>query len=127
MCTAAATTTGRGWRGGGRGRGRGRGGRGRAARGSGPARVVKLTATARSRTTVKAKFSDLIRLVGEDEYKTLAAPLRARKRRAERVEAKIEQGPSKRRPETYRWTPDAWRAFMDSDMQGCEAGDLANG
>ena len=76
---------------------------------------------------MKAKFSDLIRLVGDAEYNTLVEPMRVKKRRAERVEAKIEQGPSKRRPETYRWTPDAWRAFMACDVQGCEAGDLANG
>ena len=57
----------------------------------------------------------------------LVEPVKARKRKAERVAEQGPQPPSKRAGTVYRWTPAALASYESSTMQGGESADRAPG
>ena len=75
------------------------------------------------------KFVDLLRegVVSKEEYERLVVPVKARKRKAERMEEKESQPPSVRMGATHRWTPAALASYESSTMQGGESADRAPG
>ena len=75
--------------------------------------------------TASPTFTDLRSLRGI-EYQNLVRPVPERKRKADRVEAKIGEAPSRRAAVASKWTASAVAAF-EADMQGCEAADLGPG
>ena len=92
-----------------------------AGRGGGRARAGE-TVMAR---TAPPTFTDLRNLRGI-EYQNLVRPMPERKRKADRVEAKVHEAPARRVAVACKWTARAIAAF-DDDMQGCEAADLGPG
>ena len=75
--------------------------------------------------TAPPTFTDLRNLCGI-EYQNLVRPMPERKRKADRVEAKVSEAPARRAAVACKWTTRAVAAF-DADMQGCEAADLGPG
>ena len=75
--------------------------------------------------TASPTFTDLRNLHGI-EYQNLVRPVPERKRKADRVEAKVGEAPSRRAAVACKWTASAVAAF-EADMQGCEAADLGPG
>ena len=75
------------------------------------------------------EFVDLLRegVVSKEEYERLVEPVKARKRRAERIAEQEQQPPSKRAGTVHRWTPAALASYESSTMQGGESADKAPG
>ena len=75
------------------------------------------------------KFVDLLRegVVSKEEYERLVEPVKARKRKAERMAEQTRQPPSVRAGTVHRWTPAALASYESSTMQGSESADRAPG
>ena len=75
------------------------------------------------------KFVDLLRegVVSKEEYERLVEPVKARKRKAERMAEQERQPPRKRAGTVHRWTPAALASYESSTMQGGESADRAPG
>ena len=88
------------------------------------------TAVATSVASARAvKFVDLLRegVVSKEEYERLVEPVKARKRKAERMAEQTRQPPSVRAGTVHRWTPAALASYESSTMQGSESADRAPG
>ena len=93
---------------------------------------VRKVGTSAATTVASAravKFVDLLKegVVSKEEYERLVEPVKAKKRKAERVAGREQQPPSKRAGTAYRWTPAALTSYESSTMQGGESADLAPG
>ena len=75
------------------------------------------------------KFVDLLRegVVSKEEYEQLVEPVKARKRKAERMAERAQRPPSVRAETVHRWTPAALASYESGTMQGCESADRAPG
>ena len=79
------------------------------------------------------KFVDLLRegVVSKEEYERLVVPVKAKKRKAERMEERESQPPSVRTGVVHRWTPAALASYEQASttqaMQGGESADRAPG
>ena len=57
----------------------------------------------------------------------MVEPVKARKRKAERMAEQTRQPPSVRAGTVHRWTPAALASYESSTMQGSESADRAPG
>ena len=92
-------------------------------------RKVGTSAPSAARSARAVKFVDLLRegVVSKEEYERLVVPVKAKKRKAERMEERESQPPSVRTGAVHRWTPAALASYESSTMQGGEAADEAPG
>ena len=98
---------------------------------AGVAASSEATKSAMGGRKIRAKFVDLRGMLGEEEYRRLVEPAKARvhKRKAERMEERVRGPPSVRMGTVHRWTPTALANFeqRDSTRQGGESSDMAPG
>ena len=92
-------------------------------------RKVGTSAPSAARSARAVKFVDLLRegVVSKEEYERLVVPVKAKKRKAERMEERESQPPSVRTGAVHRWTPAALVSYESSTMQGSESADRAPG